>query len=122
LDDAIPEIHRHLADARPTRNAPGKVGYDSSVVDMHIDSAEPVDDLVDHPFHTIFIANVDTDCQGFSQLAEFSGGFLGIVFVEIRDDNLSLLLSKCSRGMLTDALCAARDNDYFILKHNRTSF
>jgi hypothetical protein len=89
---------------------------------MHIDLAESVDDLIDHPFHAIFIANVDNDRQGFSQLAEFGGGFPGIFLVEIRDDNLSLLLSKCSRGMLTDALRATRDDDYFILKHNRTSF
>jgi hypothetical protein len=33
-----------------------------------------------------------------------------------------LLLSKCSRGMLTDPLRATRDDHYFILKHNRTSF
>jgi hypothetical protein len=32
-----------------------------------------------------------------------------------------LLVSKCSRGMLTDPLRATRDDHYSILKHNRTS-
>jgi len=80
--------------------------------------AESVDDLVDHLSHAIIIANLDEYRQGFSQLAEFGGGFPGIFLVEIRDDNLSLLLSKCSRGMLTDALGAPRDDHYFIFKHN----
>src|SRR5262249_10698539 len=122
LHHTAPEIQRHLADTRPTRNPPSEVRHDGRVVNVHIDLAESVDDLVDHPLDAVFVANVDKQCQSFSQLAELSGGLFGIFFVEICDDNFGLLLRKRLSRMLADTLCATRDDDYLILQHNQTSF
>ena len=58
LNDVVPKILAHEADARPTRDAPVKVGNDTSVVDQHVDLTVAIDDLVNHPAHLVLVAHV----------------------------------------------------------------
>ncbi len=84
---------------------------------MHVDLAEPADHLIDHFLDTLFIAHVGVDRHGFRHFADFAGGLLSKLGIEIDDHDFGFFFGKRGGRMLADPLPAAGYHNDFILQH-----
>jgi hypothetical protein len=117
LNNSIPEILGHFADARPARNTPSEMGHDGGVVDVHVDLTKMIHDLIDHAFDALFVAHVHAYPEGLGEPSKFGCSLSSFFFVDVRDHHLCFVLRKSGRCMAANALRAAGYDNYFSFGH-----